>query len=193
MRPRIVGRERIVLLVAAAACAAILAIARGVPRLFHWYADERAKAEALTEHAAVARAAVAGATDLAALLAERRRGLESLRTLVFVAPTPNAARAALAAHVARVARTARVELGAVQLSPDSAETFGIRRIGLVINGKADVHGLMLLLTALESGEKLFRITEASVTQPNVAAGPDAPEELSIRLSMQALAASDTSR
>lgn len=190
---RILGRERLMLAIGVLACTAIFAFGRGVPRLVHWYEQEGEKAALFADRARRARVAVAGASDLAASLADHQRALDEVRRMLFIGTTLNAARANLAAHVGGLARKARVELGPIQITGDSLDDSGVRRIGVSITGTADVHGLMQLLSSLEGGTKVLRITELSVSQTNAAAGPDIPEELRLRMWVQALAIPENSQ
>lgn len=114
-----------------------------------------------------------------------RAMLDSARSRYFVAATANQAAAQVAMHLKRVAKATRVDLSSIQVHPDTANT-SYRKIGIVASGHSDIRGVARLISALENGDRRFRIVALNVSQPSPAA-PQGAETLSIEINMETLA------
>lgn len=180
------ARDRRVAIVGVTVCAAIMAAARGIPRIATLYAEERNNAADLRQRLARQTEAVERWSRTRSVLPATRARVDTLTAAVFTDARPNAAAARAATRLVGIAREARVELGALQLKVDTAGP-PPSLIIMTASARADVRGLSRMLSALTGGEQVFHIAALSVSQPDVAPRGDAPEVLDVRMTVQALA------
>lgn len=181
-----ITRDRRVLIIGAMISAAAFALVRGRPPVAAWYAGQREAAIELRVRADRAIAAVRAAAHASDSLNAETEALDSMRPRLFSGGSANVVMAEVASYVARAARAASIEVGAVQVRPDTASVNGTRRIILTATAHGDIDGLMTLLSTLEAGPKFFRVASITVTQPDVVGAQPIAENLGIELTLVAM-------
>jgi hypothetical protein len=166
-------------------CAALLAVIRG-PSLVSRYASARSAASD-------AMGRLNSMRDLLAVRSRTNRErnavqavLDSARTQYFQGRSANLATSALSAHISRIAEAANVALLSVQLAADSSPVPHVRLLTATASARTDVHGLTRFLERIEGGNRIIRVAELSIQQPDVAAGDHMAESLLLRIRLQAL-------
>lgn len=160
---------------------------RGVPAARSFHAAERDEAVGAAGQLTSIRRAVSSSTALADSLKKLNARWEVEQVRLFNAPTLNGVTAQIASYLSRTARSAAVEIGSLQVRPDTSHQPGFRRLSVAVRARGDVAGLMTLLSTLENGPRAFRVTSLSVSQPDVVGRPNTPESLAIELSLAAFA------
>ena len=179
-------RDRRALVAGGAAVAVLVAASRLVPLWRVWTDDARATAAELTAAVREARAAARLAPALRDSLAARRRRYAGLAPRL-VAGDARTAAATLAGVVSGAAGSAHLQLGAVQLRPDSSSGGIFARVSVRGDATGDVRGLAAFIATLERGPRLLAFRELAVSQPDPAAPPDRVEALRLEFVVEGLA------
>lgn len=178
---RISVRERRALALGGACIVTMFAAARGVPALLAWKRDLRSEAAEGRSSLANARAIIGaerGVRDSTVLEGQR---VVALAPLLLSGDTPASASATLAGIISGAAAASNVQLGAMELRPDSSARLAFTRVVVKGSANGDVHGLARMLQQLEQGPALLSVEELSITQPELTAAPDHMEVLHMEL------------
>lgn len=180
-RRAIAPRERRALTVVGMCTVAMFATARGVPALVGWKRDLRSQADESRSSLADARAVLS--TERAANEAALREGQRviALAPLLLSGDTPASASATLEGLISGAAASSNVQLGALELRPDSISRSVFTRIVVKGSANGDIHGLMQMLQQLERGPALLSVEELSITQPELSGASDHMEALHMEL------------
>lgn len=180
-------RDRRVLALGAGAIALILLVGRGIPAWRRWDAATRASAGQQVDQAARTEAAVRELPAVLDSLQARRTRLAALGTGLLEGTSPAASAAALASLVSGAASSAGVQIGAVQVRPDTATQGTFLRVGVRADATGDLPSLLRMLAALEGGPERLAVRELSLTQPNPGGPPDQVESLRMEIAVEGLA------
>lgn len=185
MTLRITERDRRTLIAGVVAVAALLVVGRGRPAWHEWDAGTRAAAVEARQLADRARQEVAALPALRDSTRARQQRLVALAPAILEGRTAAAAGATLASLVSGAASSAGVELGPVEVMPDTASgTFA--RIAVRASATGDLAGVVAFVKALEAGPELLAVREWAIEQP-LAGGPaDQPEALRITLTVEGI-------
>jgi hypothetical protein len=97
----------------------------------------------------------------------------------------------LAAYVTRIAERARVNLQQAATRPTILSTAGVRMLRIEIRGESDLQGILSLLNALETGEKLIRFDKLDISHsPGRVTDEEGYETLSIAATVSGFALGD---
>jgi hypothetical protein len=184
---RLSPRDRRTLARGAAVVALVLLLGRGVPAWRRWDAGARAAAAEMAAEAAEAVQTVRLLPASLDSLEARNARLVALGEGVLGGESPAAAGAALASLVSGAAARAGVQLGSLQVRPDTASAGTLMRISVRADGTGDLPAITRMLALLEGGPELLAIRELSLTQPSPGGPGEQPEALRVELSVQGLA------
>lgn len=186
MRSQLSRRDRRTLATGIVILAALVLFARGLPAWRRWDAVTRAGA---TEMAAEAARAEGTVRDLPAMLDSlqvRRARFVALQRNVLGGASPAGAAAALASLVSDAAMRSGVQLGSVQVRPDSAGEETFLRASVTVEGTGDLPSITRMLALLEGGTELAAVRTLSISQPNPGGLADQPEALRVEMTVEAL-------
>lgn len=181
------GRDRRTLGIGAAVILVLVLFSRGLPAWRRWDADTRASAAEMAAEAARAESTVRLLpASLDSLQARRARYVELGRGVLDGESTA-AAGASLASLVSGAAARAGVQIGSVQVRPDSAGAGTFMRIAVLADGTGDLPAITRMLQILEGGRELLAVRELSITQPNPGGPAEQPEALRMDIRVEGLA------
>lgn len=187
MIPRISDRDRRTLAAGALVIVLLVLLGRGLPAWRRWDADIRASAAEMAAEAARAEQAVrllpAGLDSLEA----RRARLVAVGRGALGGGSTAASAAALASLVSGSAARAGVQIGSVQVRPDTASAGTFMRIAVRADGTGDLPAITRMLVLLEGAPELLAVRELSITQPNPGGPAEQPEALRVEVSVEGLA------
>jgi hypothetical protein len=181
------GRDRRVLVAGAAAIALILLVGRGIPAWRRWDERVRAGAERQAEAAARSEAAVQDLPAALDSLEARRTRFLALGGTVLEGGSPAAAGAALASLVSGAAARAGVQVGSVQVRPDTASAGTFLRVVVRADATGDLPSITRMLALLEGAPERLAIRELSITQPNPGGPAEQPEALRLEVAVEGMA------
>lgn len=181
------SRDRRTLLLGAAAVALMLGVGRGLPAWRAWDAEVRASAALRSADAARAERSVATLPALLDSLQARRARFAALEDAALDGRSPTVAGAALASLVSSAAASAGVQVGSVQIRPDTASGVTLRRVHVRADGTGDLAAITRMIVLLEGAPELLAIRELAITQPNAGGPADQPEALRLEIGVEALA------
>lgn len=175
------ARERKTIAIGGACIIAILVVTRGAPALIAWRRDLHSTAEENRSALADARAVLAedGVVNDWALKNAKR--VIALAPLLLSGDTPASASASLEGIISGAAAASNVQLGALELKPDSASRSAFTRILVKGSANGDIRGLSRMLQQIEQGPALIAVDELSITQPELVGAPDHMETLHMEL------------
>lgn len=180
-------RDRRTLGVGAIVIVLLVLLARGIPAWRRWDAEVRASAAEMAAEAARAEQTVRLLPASLDSLEARRARFVAVGGGALEGETAAASGAALAALVSGAAARAGVQVGSVQVRPDTASAGTFMRIGVRADGTGDLPAITRLLALLEGAPELLAVREISITQP-VPGGPaEQPEALRMEIAVQGLA------
>lgn len=163
-------RARDVLWIGGAAVALILTCGKGIPALRAWTSAEQESSRTLEANA---RQALMDLRDLPALkdsaLARRSALGDEFPTLLH-GTSIAAASADLAEIVSTAAADAGVDVGAIDLSVDSAGQSAYMRVTARSEIRGGVEGIALMLASLENGGRRLSVRSLSVDRTGGAGG-----------------------
>jgi hypothetical protein len=180
-------RDRRALAAGAVLVITLLAGARGVPAWREW--DRAAREGAIRAEGEVARAREAS-RRLPALLdsIEARQGrVAALGEVVLDGDTFASAAASLVSMVSGAGAAAGVEVGALQVVPDTSDAGVFSRVRVRGEATGDLPGLLRVLRTLEGGPQLLVVRDWSVAQPDVGGSAGGPEALRMRFEVEGIA------
>jgi hypothetical protein len=180
-------RDRRTLLVGVAVIAFLILLSRGIPAWRRWDANVRASAGEMATEAARAEQTVRLLPASLDSLETRRARFVAVGAGVLEGESPAASGAALASLVSGVAARAGVQLGSVQVQPDTASAGTFMRIGVRADATGDLPALTRMLAMLEGGPELLAVRELAITQPNPGGPAEQPEALRMEITVQGLA------
>lgn len=184
---RLSERDRRTLVMGALTVAGLVVVARGLPAWRRWDADTRASAREMATEAARAESTVRQLPAALDSLQARRGRYVALGRGLLEGGSTAAAGASLASLVSGAAARAGVQIGSVQVRPDSAGAGTFMRIAVRAEGTGDLPAITRMLEMLEGGRTLLAVRELSITQPNPGGPPEQPEALRVELAVEGLA------
>jgi hypothetical protein len=165
----------------------LVLLARGIPAWRRWDADTRASAGEMAAEAARAESETRRLpATLDSLQARRGRYLAVGRGILDGESTA-AAGASLAALVSGAAARAGVQIGSVQVRPDTAGAGTFMRIAVQAEGTGDLPAVTRMLVMLEGGRELLAVRQIAITQPNPGGPSELPESLRLDITVEGLA------
>jgi hypothetical protein len=188
--PRISGRDRRTLVTGAIVIVLLVVLGRGLPAWRRWDAGVRASAAEMAAEAARAEQTVRMLAPALDSLQARRTRLVTLGRGVLDGGSTAASGAALASLVSGAAARAGVQIGSVQVRPDTAGAGTFMRIGVRADGTGDLPAIVRMLAMLEGAPELLAVRALSVTQPAPGGPPEQPEALRMEISVEGLALVD---
>jgi hypothetical protein len=180
-------RDRRVLVAGGAVILLILLLGRGIPAWRRWDEGVRAEAEGRMEAAARAEAAVRDLPAGLDSLEARRERFLALGGSLLEGESPAAAGAALAGLLSGTAARAGVQLGSVQVRPDTAAAGAFLRVWVRADATGDLPSITRMLTLLEGAPERLRVRELSITQPSPGGPAEQPEALRVEVAVEGLA------
>ena len=187
MTGRMSDRDRRTLVLGALAVVAMLLFARGLPAWRRWDAGARDGAEARAREAAQVESAVRLLPASLDSLQARRTRYVALGRAVLDGESTAAAGASLASLVSGAAARAGVQMGSVQVRPDTAGAGTFMRISVRADATGDLPAITRMLETLEGGRTLLALRDVSITQ-SVPGGPaEQAETLRLELTVEGLA------
>jgi hypothetical protein len=162
-------------------------VGRGIPAWRRWDQRVRTGAERQEEAAARAEAAVRDLPAALDSLEARRARFEVLGGSLLEGESPAAAGAALASLLSGAAARAGVQLGSVQVSPDTAGARAFLRVRVSADATGDLPSITRLLTMLEGAPERLAVRELAITQPSPGGPAEQPEALRLELMVEGLA------
>ena len=180
-------RDRRTLVTGAGIIVALVLLSRGLPAWRRWDADTRASAAEMATEAARAEATVRLLPASLDSLQARRERYVTLGRGVLDGESTAAAGASLASLVSGAAARAGVQIGSVQVRPDSAGAGTFMRIAVQADGTGDLGAITRMLGMLEGGRELLAIRQLSLTQPNPGGPAEQPEALRMDIVVEGLA------
>jgi Type II secretion system (T2SS), protein M subtype b len=180
-------RDRRTLAAGALTILLLVLLGRGLPAWRRWDAGVRASAVELAGEAARAELAARELPAMLDSLEARRARLVAVGSGVLEGGSPAASGAILAALVSGSAARAGVQIGSVQVRPDTAGAGTFIRVSVRADGTGDLGAITRMLVLLEGAPELLAVREASITQPAPGGPAEQPEALRLELSVEGLA------
>lgn len=184
---RLSSRDGRAVMAGGAIILALLLASRGIPAWLAWQDDARASAAELLTEAALIESTLEGFSRTLDSLEARKLRLLELAPMLLSGEDPHAAGAQLAGALTEAAAASRVRLGSVHVEADSTSEGVLTRVGARTEATGDIRGITAFLEILEGGPTLISLRELSIRASDVAAPPDRPEELQVRIAVEALA------
>lgn len=180
-------RDRRTLVGGIAIVLALVLFSRGLPAWRRWDANTRASAAEMAAEAAEAQSTVRRLPASLDSLQARRERYVALGRGILDGESPAAAGASLASLVSGAAARAGVQIGSVQVRPDSAGAGTFMRIAVQADGTGDLPAIVRMLGMLEGGRELLAIRQVSITQPTPGGPAEQAEALRLDLTVDGLA------
>lgn len=180
-------RDRRTLVTGAVVILFLVLFSRGLPAWRRWDTDVRDAAEARAEEAARAEQAVRTLPASLDSLEARRGRFVVLGRGVLDGESSAASGAALASLVSGAAARAGVQIGSVQVRPDTASAGTFMRIAVRADGTGDLPAITRMLALLEGAPELLAVRELSITQPTPGGPAEVAEALRMEINVQGLA------
>lgn len=180
-------RDRRTLVMGGILVVALVLLARGIPAWRRWDADTRASAREMATEAARAETTVRDLPASLDSLQARRARYVALGRGVLDGASTAAAGASLASLVSGAAARAGVQIGSVQVRPDTAGAGTFLRVTVRAEGTGDLPAITRMLEMLEGGRTLLAVRDLSITQPNPGGPAEQPEALRVELAVEGLA------
>lgn len=180
-------RDRRTLVAGAAIVIALVLLSRGLPAWRRWDAETRASAAEMAAEAARAESTVRLLPASLDSLQARRERYVALGRGILDGESTAAAGASLASLVSGAAARAGVQIGSVQVRPDTAGAGTFMRIAVQADGTGDLPAITRLLGMLEGGRELLAVRQLSITQPNPGGPAEQPEALRMDIVVEGLA------
>ena len=185
-QPRLSQRDRRALLVGVLSIVAMAIVSRGLPAWRAWRHDAQQQATVAIAELSRAEALLRSRRTLADSLAARGERFAAQVPEFLSGKSPAAAGATLAGLVSAAATDAGVELGSVEVRPDSLGSGEVTRVSVRASATGDVRGVMNMLAMLESGPELLAIRALKIDQPDPGASSATTERLRITLIVEGL-------
>jgi hypothetical protein len=187
--PRVAVRDRRALVTGTIVILLLLLQTRWLPAWRRWDGSVRASAAATAQEAARAEHAVLLLPHALDSLQVRRVRLASLARGALAGESAAASAAALASLVSGAAARAGVQIGTVQVRPDTPSAGTFVRIGVRADGTGDLGAITRMLVLLEGGTELLAVRAFSITQPIPGGAAEQPEALQLEIVVEGLALS----
>ena len=184
---RLSDRDRRTLMLGLSVIVLLVLISRVVPAWRGWDADTRASAAEMAAEAARAEQTVRTLPAALDSLEARRARLVAQGRGVLDGGSIAGSGAALASLVSGAAARAGVQMGSVQVRPDTASAGTFMRISVRADGTGDLPAVTRMLALLEGAPELLAVRDISITQPNPGGPAEQPEALRVELSVEGLA------
>ncbi len=127
--------------------------------------DVRARTVMQRDLLARERAMLAESHRYPTRIAEATTTLQVGTERLFAGPEPLSAAAALVNYVGQTARQHRVLVEQSETQTADPESSGVVTLEIAVQGRSDLEGLLGLLQGLEAGNKLVRVDELTIEQP----------------------------
>ncbi|HYR09675.1 MAG TPA: type II secretion system protein GspM [Longimicrobium sp.] len=180
-------RDRRTLVAGTVVIVLLVVLSRGIPAWRRWDADVRASAAEMSVEAARAEQTVRLLPASLDSLEARRARFVAVGAGALEGETAAASGAALASLVSGAAARAGVQMGSVQVRPDTASAGTFMRIGVRADATGDLPALTRMLALLEGGPELLAVRELAITQPSPGGPAEQPEALRMEITVQGLA------
>jgi hypothetical protein len=180
-------RDRRTLAIGAIVILLLVLFSRGLPAWRRWDAGTRASAEKMATEAARAEQIVRLLPAALDSLEARKARFITLGSGVLEGGSTAASGAALASLVSGAAARAGVQIGSVQVRPDTASAGTFMRISVRADGTGDLPAITRLLAMLEGAPELLAVRALSITQPAPGGPAEQPEALRLEISVEGLA------
>lgn len=181
------GRDRRTLTVGAIVIVLLVLLGRGIPAWRRWDAEVRASAARMAAEAARAEQTVRLLPASLDSLEARRARFIAVGGGALDGGTAAASGAALASLVSGAAARAGVQVGSVQVRPDTASAGTFMRIGVRADGVGDLPAITRMLALLEGAPELLAVRELAITQPLPGGPAEQAEALRMEIAVQGLA------
>jgi type II secretory pathway component PulM len=175
-------RDRHALIIGAVAIAAAAGYMGLVKPLWRARADLEGRRDIAVEYLARYRGIAAEGPALVAAADTAEARLAGLAPLTY-AGEPQAALASLLEHVQRVAAASGVRVLQTNPVPGDTAAVGLQRIAVGLSCESDLAGLLDLLRALETVEKLIHVSGLGVERAGEA-GPEGVQVLRFELTVE---------
>lgn len=187
MIDRLSPRDRRALAAGAAVVLLLLLAGRGLPAWRRWDAAVRASAAEMAAEAARAERTARLLPATLDSLEARRARLVALGSALLDGGSPAASAAALASLLSGAGARAGVQIGSVQVRPDTASAGTFLRVYARADGTGDLGAITRMLALLEGAPELLAVRELSITQTNPGGPAEQPEALRLELAVEGLA------
>jgi hypothetical protein len=185
--PTLSDRDRRTLIIGVAVIALLVLLSKGVPAWRRWDAGVRASAGEMAAEAARAERTVRLLPASLDSLEARKGRFIAVGQGVLDGESAAASGAALASLVSGAAARAGVQMGSVQLRPDTASAGTFMRMGVRADATGDLPAITRMLALLEGAPELLAIRELAITQPAPGGPAEQPEALRMEITVQGLA------
>jgi hypothetical protein len=165
----------------------LVLLGRGIPAWRRWDADARGSAAEMAAEAARAESETRRLPVSLDSLQARRARYAALGGGILPGESTAAAGASLAALVSGAAARAGVQIGSVQVRPDTAGAGTFMRISVQADGTGDLPAVTRMLVMLEGGRELLAVRQLSITQPNPGGPAELPESLRLDITVEGMA------
>lgn len=167
----------------------LVLLGRGIPAWRRWDADVRASAAEMAAEAARAESETRRLPAALDSLQARRARYAALGRGILGGESTAAAGASLAALVSGTAARAGVQIGSVQVRPDTAGAGTFMRVAVQADGTGDLAAVTRMLVMLEGSPELLAVRQIAITQPNPGGPAELPESLRLDITVEGLALS----
>jgi hypothetical protein len=151
----------------------------GVKPYFAALSDARQQLSVERETLARERAAIAAAHRNPQLRQQADSAMRAVTPRLFEGRDDVMASAELASYLGDVARESRVWLQDASTRPALQSPGGVRALRVEVRAESDLQGVLNMLHALETGDKLIRIDRLDISRVTKASTLDATEALSV--------------
>lgn len=187
MTGRISPRDRRTLAAGLLAILLLVLFSRSLPAWRRWDAGAHASAAEMAGEAARAERMAEELPATLDSLQARGARLAALGPAVLEGGSPAASGAVLAALVSGSAARAGVQIGSVEVRPDTASAGTFVRVAVRADGTGDLGAITRMLVLLEGAPELLAVRETAISQPAPGGPADQPEALRLELLVEGLA------
>jgi hypothetical protein len=180
-------RDRRTLVVGVVVITLLVLLSRGVPAWRRWDAAVRASAAEMATEAARAEQTVRLLPASLDSLEARKGRFIAVGAGVLDGESAAASGAALASLVSGAAARAGVQVGSVQVQPDTASAGTFMRIAVRADGTGDLPAITRMLSLLEGAPELLAVRDLAITQPTPGGPAEQAEALRMEITVQGLA------
>jgi hypothetical protein len=184
---RMTSRDRRAITLGAAILLPSLFFIWGVKPYFAALSDARQQLSVEREALARERTAIAAAHRNPQLQHNADAAMRAMTPRLFEGRDDVMASAELASYIADVARQNRVWLQDAATRPAVQAPGGVRTLRVEMRAESDLRGVLAMLHALETGQKLVRIDRLDISRMTKAASEDGTETLAVSATIVAFA------
>lgn len=184
---RMTSRDRRAITLGTAILLPSLFFVWGVKPYFAALSDARQQLSVEREALARERTAIAAAHRNPQLQQNADAAMRAMTPRLFEGRDDVMASAELASYIADVARQNRVWLQDAATRPAVQAPGGVRTLRVEMRAESDLRGVLAMLHALETGQKLVRIDRLDISRMTKAASKDGTETLAVSATIVAFA------